>query len=294
MSWTPWTNIWYPTGADLLSAVNAISDVIENRPLPIREFDQIYMKAGDLVAQACFVAHRFRDKDVVFIGDGDGIALSVLHLVKLSLIPEGPRSVTVLDFDERICGSIERFADRYKFQDKIKVRPYNVVEPIPDDLLCAADAFYTNPPWGRYNDGESVNIFIERGIACMRRFAGEGCVVIADDPSLTWTQDNLLASQQCAAHYGFNVAEMVPAWHVYHLDDAPNLRSCSMVLRRVTSAEFPLPDVTIDEERLRNFYGRNQPLEIFRVSETKTLNHGRAPQESYGLVPYKEKGKNGP
>ena len=33
---------------DLREAMNAISDVIQNRPKPIREFDQIYMKAGRL------------------------------------------------------------------------------------------------------------------------------------------------------------------------------------------------------------------------------------------------------
>ena len=29
---------------DLRDALNAVSDVIQNRPRPIREFDQIYMK----------------------------------------------------------------------------------------------------------------------------------------------------------------------------------------------------------------------------------------------------------
>ena len=33
---------------DIRLAMNAVSDVIQNRPQPLREFDQIYMKAGDL------------------------------------------------------------------------------------------------------------------------------------------------------------------------------------------------------------------------------------------------------
>ena len=37
---------------DLKAALNAISDVVQNRPLPLREFDQIYMKVGDMVEQA--------------------------------------------------------------------------------------------------------------------------------------------------------------------------------------------------------------------------------------------------
>ena len=38
-----------PEEIDLKAAINAISDVVQNRPRPLREFDQIYMKAGDVV-----------------------------------------------------------------------------------------------------------------------------------------------------------------------------------------------------------------------------------------------------
>ena len=41
---------------DLRAAINAISDVIENRPRSLRNFDQIYMKAGDMVLQSELVA----------------------------------------------------------------------------------------------------------------------------------------------------------------------------------------------------------------------------------------------
>jgi len=34
---------------DLKDAINAISDVVQNRPRPLREFDQIYMKTGDMI-----------------------------------------------------------------------------------------------------------------------------------------------------------------------------------------------------------------------------------------------------
>jgi hypothetical protein len=34
------------TEIDLKAAINAVSDVVQNRPRPIREFDQIYMKTG--------------------------------------------------------------------------------------------------------------------------------------------------------------------------------------------------------------------------------------------------------
>jgi hypothetical protein len=56
---------------DLRAAINAISDVIQNRPRPLRELDQIHMKAGDMVLQSELVAWWARDKKIAFIGDGD-------------------------------------------------------------------------------------------------------------------------------------------------------------------------------------------------------------------------------
>ena len=37
---------------DLRAAINAVSDVVQNRPRPLREFDQIYMKSADMVLQS--------------------------------------------------------------------------------------------------------------------------------------------------------------------------------------------------------------------------------------------------
>ena len=66
-----------PQQIDLRAAVNAISDVIQNRPLPLRIFDQIYMKAGDMVLQSEFVARWADEKKLAFIGDGDAISVCV-------------------------------------------------------------------------------------------------------------------------------------------------------------------------------------------------------------------------
>lgn len=62
---------------DLRAAINAISDVVQNRPRPLREFDQIYMKTGDMVLQSELVAHWANGKRLAFIGDGDAISVCV-------------------------------------------------------------------------------------------------------------------------------------------------------------------------------------------------------------------------
>src|SRR5579872_6951381 len=94
------------TEIDLKAAINAISDVIQNRPRPLREFDQIYMKTGDMVLQSEMVARWADGKRLAFIGDGDAISVCVAYLKKRGIINYGPSKIVVYDFDERICGAV--------------------------------------------------------------------------------------------------------------------------------------------------------------------------------------------
>jgi predicted methyltransferase len=268
---------------DLQKALNALSDITENRPLPLREFDQIYMKAGDMVIHTEFVARRFDQRDVVFVGDGDAIALAVVHLMEQGILGYGPRSVTVLDFDERMVHSIERFATDYGYEGVIRAQLYNVIDALPGEIVGAFDAFHTNPPWGQHNAGESVAVFLERGIQALR-VGGLGMVVIADDKELEWTNRVLGRTQQVALANGMIVDEMVPALHSYHLDDAPDLRSCALTFRKVDADA--IPNERLHDERLENFYGRTRALRVQYVRELE--NAREAPRGTYVLETLEE------
>lgn len=105
-----------PQQIDLRKAINAISDVVQNRPRPLREFDQIYMKTGDMVLQSEFVAKWANGKRLAFIGDGDAISVCVAYLQKREILENGPTKITVFDFDERIVGAVNRFADKERLE----------------------------------------------------------------------------------------------------------------------------------------------------------------------------------
>lgn len=267
---------------DLRDAFNAVSDVVLNRPPPLREFDQIYMKVADMVIQAEYVARVFDGRDVAFIGDGDAIGLATMHLHQLSIVEKGPASITLLDFDERIVNASTRFADQSGFGDKFEALLYNVVDPLPANVFQKKTAFYTNPPWGASNGGESVRVFLERGIEAIQ-IGGLGIVVIADDPETPWTQEVLGATQIAALHAGLVIAEMAPALHLYHLEDAPELRSCSMTFRRIASLPDGYASRPVPESRYFNFYGKNQPLKYRYVRDLQPLNFPKAPDSSYQL-----------
>lgn len=267
---------------DLRKAINAISDVVQNRPAPIREFDQIYMKVADMVILAEYVARVFNNKDVVFVGDGDGIALSAAHLKAQNVINYGPKSITLLDFDERIVNSVRRFSEKLHPKIEISAHLYNVAEALPQEHFGAYDGFHINPPWGASNSGESVIAFFERGSQATKE-KSLGIVVIADDPDLPWTQEVLRDTQRCALELGYVVSELLPQLHSYHLDDAPDLRSCSCLFRRIDPDLMQTTSEPLEPARLENFYGKNSPLRFRYVRERTTLNPGRESDQLYTL-----------
>lgn len=265
---------------DLRAAVNAISDVIQNRPLPLRIFDQIYMKAGDMVLQSEFVARWAHEKRLAFIGDGDAISVCVAYLQARKIVSYGPSKIIVFDFDERICSAVERFADRERL-DNLHAHLYNCLEAFPGPTNF--DCFYTNPPWGASNDGESVCVFAQRGMEATS-YCGEGLVVIADDDELPWPGRVLAKTQQFAISCGFFVQKMMPKMHLYHLDDAPNLRSCNLILKALPGQGSLQPRGPIkDPKRLANFYGRDQSPRVRYVRDKKRLEYGKAHEDDYSL-----------
>jgi N4-bis(aminopropyl)spermidine synthase len=263
---------------DLLAAINAISDVVQNRPRPLRELDQIYMKTGDMVLQSELVARWASGKRLAFIGDGDAISICVSYLKKRNIINYGPAEIVVFDFDERICGAISRFADKEALET-IRSQLYNVLDPFPGPYDF--DCFYTNPPWGASNNGESVNVFTQRGMEAIS-FSGEGLVVIADDEELEWTQKVLSNVQSYAKDSGFFVEKMMPRMHSYHLDDAPNLRSCNLFFKALPGNKRSIQSNPItDETRLANFYGRDASPKVRYVREKRRLDYGKANDNEY-------------
>lgn len=267
-------------GVDLRAAVNAISDVIQNRPLPLRIFDQIYMKAGDMVEQSDFVARWSDKKRLAFIGDGDAIGICVAYLKARDIVQYGPADITVFDFDERICSAVERFADRERI-DNLHATLYNCLDPFPGP--SDFDCFYTNPPWGASNGGESVCTFMRRGMEAIGQ-SGEGIVVIADDDELEWPKRVLARVQQFALGAGFFVQAMMPKMHLYHLDDAPELMSCNLVFKSIDRQKAAVRSESItDAKTLENFYGQGASPRVRYVRERKRLEYGKASEDEYFL-----------
>ena len=265
---------------DLRAALNAVSDVVQNRPRPLRVFDQIYMKTGDMVLQSERVARWAADQRIAFLGDGDAISICVAYLQRRGILQYGPSKISVFDFDERICGAVTRFADKERIEH-LSSHLYNCLDTFPGPTNF--DCFYTNPPWGASNGGESAKVFIQRGMESTR-FAGQGMVVVADDPELEWPKRVLASIQAFAIGSGYFIQSMTPQLHTYHLDDAPDLKSCNLVLKALPGNSPPGPSIDIREpERLANFYGEGNDPQYRYVRERHRLEYGTAHDDEYFL-----------
>lgn len=266
---------------DLRQAVNAVSDVVQNRPRPLREFDQIYMKTGDMVMQSEIVADWANEKRLAFIGDGDAVSVCVAYLQARKVLDFGPSKITVFDFDERMVQAVKQFADRERLEH-LDAELYNCLDSFPD--RSKYDCFYTNPPWGASNEGASVKVFVQRGIEATG-FDGHGMIVIADDDELPWPKQVLASVQAYVAERGFYVSKMQRKLHGYHLDDAPELKSCNLFVSALpgnTSKAAPSEPIS-DPAMLRNFYGRSQAPRVKYVRERKRPDYGKASEEEYLL-----------
>jgi predicted methyltransferase len=266
-------------GIDLLDAINKVSDVVHNRPRPLRDFDQIYMKTGDLVRQSDTVARWADDRRLAFIGDGDAVGVCIAYLKHRSVLDHGPSKVTVFDFDERIVNAVKRFADKERIDHVLGAERYNVLDPFPEPGRY--DCFYTNPPWGEHNGGDSVNVFAQRGFEATG-YQGEGLLVIADDAELPWAQTVLANAQRFASDNGFLVCEMQPQRHIYHLD--VEIPSCNLFLRARPDNQPPAgAGGAIEPHRLENFYGLYQAPTVRYVKERKKPDYGKEPETEYEI-----------
>ena len=239
------------------------------------------MKTGDMVLQSEIVADWADKKKLAFIGDGDAISVCVAYLKARGVFDYGPEEITVFDFDERMVRAITRFADKEQIEGLNAVL-YNCLDAFPSESTY--DCFYTNPPWGQSNDGNSVTVFGQRGIESVG-YEGEGMIVIADDDDLSWPKRVLARVQSYAAEKGYYVSRMQRKLHEYHLDDAPELRSCNLFINALPgnrSKRVQSQSVT-DKQLLKHFYGKSQEPRVKYVRERKRPDYGKASEEEYTL-----------
>ena len=228
------------------------------RPASLREFDQIPMLGVDLVESVKAVAPQLADRRVVFMGDHDGVSVLTGMFASRGLLP-APRTMYMLDFDERLVERARQVAAEYGFSHLLTAELYNAFDAVPSHLVGAFDAFYTNPPYGMSNGGESVRLFMGRAMEMASAPGSLGHVVLPCDPQRPWTQDAAVRTTHFAEAHGWNTVEMLCDRHGYHLDDDPHLRSALLTIQAGGGRRVSLPwqGRDVSHHEIAHFYGRS-------------------------------------
>lgn len=257
--------------------------VERTRPPSLREFDQIAMRGPDLLRQVKQIAPAFADRSVAFVGDSDGMSA----LLGLFAARGGPRpaALHLLDFDERLLNALLDLAARHGFADLLHAWRYNVFDPIPAALAGGCDWFYTNPPYGMRNEGESARLFIARGCELVTA-AGAGGLVLPDDPDRPWTGQAMRATVKFLRGHGWAVRKQFRAAHRYRLDDDPSLASDLVIVEDTGGAGAPaLPYAgrRVACEEIPHFYGLGTPRPYPRyITAAGALDYDWTPGEGEG------------
>jgi len=252
---------------DNRTLMNAVDAVSYARPLPNREFDQIYMLAFDMMAQAKHVAKQIAGKNVVFLGDGDGMSILFARLQSVGLMDE-VASMQVCDFDERILTTVKHLIEECSSGNFVaSTTLYNIINPTPDELVGKFDFFYINPPYGSKNGGLSCELWLHRCLDLCAPKCG-GCIIIPYSKTQSWTVSNWKNIQKFLLEKGFVVRDMVANKHSYYLPDNPDLQSASIIVEQINDGTSEYHSKMFDKNQTRNLYGspRAMPQYIFESS----------------------------
>ena len=136
-------------------------EVTKDRPLPISDFDQGFVRPRDTIARLAFIYERgdLEDQEIFILGDDDllSIAIGLTGMAK---------RVRVVEIDQRITSFIRRFCETEGITN-ISVREYNVLEEIPEKERKRYDVFVTDP----VETKKGLKLFVGR---CIEALKGKG------------------------------------------------------------------------------------------------------------------------
>lgn len=242
---------------DLADVIDYIDLLLYNRPLPHREYDQIYMKARHMLIQATYVHRHLFGRKIAFLGDGDGMSLLLALLSQKHSL--GINSMTIFDFDERILHAFESVALSHHGLIPTFYQLYNIIEPIAPNYKSQFDFFYINPPYGSKNDGLSCIMWLMR---CMEftTVGAEGCIIIPNDERYTWACNCMKNIKSFLDNNGFQILNVVNNIHQYHLADNPKLLSSMLHVKRTSDCKSPYEGARFPISMCTNLYGSTRAI----------------------------------
>lgn len=136
-------------------------ELVKDRPQPLAAYDQGYLTTDSVMRRVALMIAQgdVEGKDIAVLGDDDlaSIALTLTGL---------PRSVVVIEIDQRLCQFIEQTAHAAGLPITVYCR--SLTDLLPQELLRRFDVFLTDPT----ETEQGLLLFLEKGFMCLK--PGEG------------------------------------------------------------------------------------------------------------------------
>ena len=267
--------------------IDFVDEICYSRPIPNREYDQIYMRARNMISQALLVAKYFKDKDVVFLGDGDGMAILFTLLIENKII-EPFKSILILDFDERIINNSKRIiSNTYFGKHCVKYELYNIINPIPSEFAHKYNTFYINPPYGSKNRGLSCKLWLYRCFELCKKEV-TGCLILPNDNIRKWTKENMSEIISFLSVHGLIPFHVEPEYHRYFLKDDPQLKSSSILVKGNIKGDNIFEEKPFFARELKNLYGSPRVIPKYIYEDEKDLKGRKDFTWQFGITDFWE------
>ncbi len=182
-------------------------EATKERPLPVSNFDQGFVRPEDTVARVAFMYERgdIEDQEIFILGDDDllSVAIGLTGMAK---------KVCVVEIDKRITDFIREFCKKQKIKN-ISVKEYNALEELPEEERGKYDVFVTDP----VETEKGLKLFVAR---CISALKGEGS---AGYVGLTHREAGLKkwrSFQRFMLDAGFVITDILRDFSIY--PDIPN------------------------------------------------------------------------
>ncbi len=187
---------------DFNSADPELVTILEDRPMAITEYDQLYCTPDSTQRRAERVRQEFDrpDSRVIFLGDDD--------LISVELARNFQGEIHVVDLDERLLRYIREKAPQVQLH-----RADFILKGLKKEFYRAFDAVLLDPPWDYYR----LWCFLEKALFCLKdnlraRVFLSYCPLVLDH-----RQGKYGKFLQKLARLGFCFEAIYPAFNIYDL-----------------------------------------------------------------------------
>jgi len=204
-------------------------EVTKNRPLPVSDFDQGFVRPRDTIARLAFIYERgdLEEQNIFILGDDDllSVAIGLTGMAK---------KVCVVEIDTRITSFIREFCKNEGITN-IHVKEYNVLEEMPDEEKNKYDVFVTDP----VETKKGLKLFVGRCIEALKGKGGAGYIGFTHrEASLNKWHD----FQAFLIEAGFTITDILRDFSIYP-ESENRWEHFYKTYKMMKEMKLPMPDV---------------------------------------------------